>query len=106
MSTEEKPQFEHDCKDCTFLGRFEMQHGPTLPMEPCDLYVCGVSVIDTVIARYASEGSHYVSGLIFATRNLIPSLVEALKRAQAKGYRVPDDIRNDPDRSPDVEITD
>lgn len=76
MSDEDTPQFEHDCDRCLFLGRYNN----------VDLYVCARSnIADTVIARHSSEGSDYTSGLIFAHRNIIPDLSEAMERAIARG---------------------
>mgnify|MGYP000101909513 CR=1 FL=1 len=80
----EKPQFEHDCSHCTFLGRFD-------DGRPCDLYWCQGLIETTVIARYSDEGSDYTSGMIFADRNLNPALVEAKRRAVALGLPCPPD---------------
>ena len=79
MATEEEsPQFEHDCKNCIFLGRYEAHPNP-----PCDLYVCPPS--DIVVARYGNDGSEYSSGLVFAGEGGHPWLVEATKRARQRG---------------------
>jgi len=76
----ETPQWQHDTDCCTFLGRFN-EH---------DLYFCRQGIIDwpTVLARYSDEGSHYRSGMEFADPDKFPSipeLVEAKKRAVARG---------------------
>lgn len=79
------PQFQHDCNKCVFLGRHESHK----TQKPLDLYVCArEGVIDTVIARYGNDGPEYSSGLIFATRGIIPELVEALNRAKKRGFKV------------------
>jgi len=74
------PRFTHDCERCRFLGDYEEY----------DLYVCARDgKIDTVIARYGSDGPEYMSGVIFAVLDPIkdrsPPLVESLKRATALG---------------------
>lgn len=54
MTTKEiKPQFDHDCESCTFLGIFEGE----------DLYYCPHE--PTVISRRSSDGPDYRSGIIF-----------------------------------------
>lgn len=73
----ENPKYQHNCDKCLFLGRYKKK---------CDLYVCvRDNIADTVIARHGNNGPDYSSGLIFAHRNLIPELVEAMKRAEALG---------------------
>jgi hypothetical protein len=82
MPTNEKPQFKHDCEDCTFLGRYRC-HDLRWPPD-YDLYYClqgGGS--PTVIARYDDEGSHYFSGIVFGNNG--SPLKEAYERAKAKG---------------------
>lgn len=74
----DKPLFQHDCDGCTFLGTYQGS----------DLYACARNgVIDTVIHRFGNDGPEYGSGLLFAQRNLIPELVEALRRAKALGMK-------------------
>lgn len=74
----EPPQFEHDCDSCLFLGRHAHE------CRAADLYVhCGPGET-TVIARYASEGSCYCSGLPFSY-GMNPALTEARLRAQKLG---------------------
>lgn len=46
------PRYEHDCDNCTFLGRL-VQY---------DIYACPQVGCPTVIARWASEGPMYFSG--------------------------------------------
>lgn len=48
----EGPVFEHDCDECVFLGHYEKH----------DLYYCGKD-IETVIARWSSDGPDYASGV-------------------------------------------
>ena len=82
----EIPHFQHDCDSCTFLGR-HLSHKSSMPL---DLYACtrNNGIIDTVIARYSSNGPDYSSGLIFAIRGIIPELVEALERAKKIGLKL------------------
>jgi hypothetical protein len=54
------PQHEHDCDDCTFLGR----------MEEVDLWVCEYSTRATYIARYSSEPSDNASTPAFIVEQL------------------------------------
>ena len=69
-----RPLYEHDCKDCIFLGTFEN----------ADLYFCTQgNTIKTIIARFGNEGPSYISGLTFKDDNLY--LKEAYKRSRAKG---------------------
>jgi hypothetical protein len=70
----EKPQFTHDCKACTFLGRFNGH----------DLYFCTQRNFPTVIARYSSAGPDYKSGIAFA--GVDPEIGEAHKRAVKRGF--------------------
>ncbi len=62
----DKPRFTHDCSSCIFLGRFG----------DYDLYHHTIG-IETVVARYGSEGPDYTSGLY----TNIPALEEARRRA-------------------------
>ena len=77
--SDEMPKFQHDCRGCTFLGRFNDK----------DLYFCtqGSTWHHTVIARFGDDGPDYSSGLPFAVEGEfgIPELLEAKKRAIAKG---------------------
>jgi hypothetical protein len=74
-----KPQFIHDCNNCTFLGA-DQEH---------DFYYCG-KTIPTVIARFGSDGADYVSGLHQALQlendksYFDYPLVKALKLARKK----------------------
>lgn len=86
---DEGPLFKHDCDRCTFLGRHTGDDNHGNGARTVDLYVCARNgVIDTVISRHGTEGD-YASGLIFAQMGLIPSLVEALRRAKERGLKEP-----------------
>jgi len=78
----QKPQYEHDCKSCNFLGRFSFED------DDYDLYFCVKSRI-TVIARYGdcstTPGGGYLSGLENAEYE--PALFEAKQRL-AKWYHM------------------
>jgi hypothetical protein len=74
----DKPTFAHDCNSCTFLGTYTSADG-----NPCDLYHCVIQRGGpTVIARYSSTLSDYVSGLHSA--HALPDLQEALRRAKER----------------------
>ncbi len=93
---EEKPQFQHDCEKCIFLGRYGENYYNTRSMQnewiEYDLYHCGGETNwPTVIARYGNEGPQYSSGLSailgdeeFAKVHL-GYLFEAKKRAEKRG---------------------
>lgn len=66
----DKPRFTHDCATCVYLGRFG----------DYDLYHHATG-IETVVARYGSDGPDYTSGLY----TNIPALVEAEVRALRMG---------------------
>ena len=74
----ETPFYKHDCKKCIFLGNYSDPD-----YEKVDLYYCYQEVIKepTVIARISDNGSEYLSGMLFADRNLLKPLVEAKQRA-------------------------
>ena len=75
------PRHKHDCDACQFLGVWDDK-------DRYDLYVCGQDkVANTVIARWGSEGSEYVSGLIARESSYV--LREAWLRAQLEGWRLP-----------------
>ncbi len=80
----EQPRFQHDCDDCTFLGRFE----------DYDLYHCDLGVCPTVIARFGDEGPQYTSSIWIARQGTVLSLAEALRRAVAKGLNVEYDLKH------------
>lgn len=46
-----EPKFQHDCKECQFLGHF-FKH---------DVYICDNGYGGSVIARHGDEGSDYGS---------------------------------------------
>ena len=66
------PRYEHDCERCHFLGRHKQY----------DLYYCDYGRDPTLLARYDSYGSSYLSGLHFAT--LCEPLAIALDLAKAQ----------------------
>lgn len=78
------PQFKHDCDKCVFLGRFYSGINEyEKEMVSFDLYYCGGS-LETVIARFGSDGPDYISGLNFANiakEHRVFPLVEARNRA-------------------------
>lgn len=76
----EKPQFEHDCERCIFLGNYSGDW-----YEKADLYWCNPTTGPTVIVRYGDDGPEYSSGMIFADQGMNPALVEAKRRADLKG---------------------
>lgn len=86
---EVKPRHQHDCSKCIFLGRFEPGGSDH---EKYDLYFCEKGPGPTVIARFGSEPSHNLSGLIVARsiRKRDPDsrfpIVEALRRAESRGF--------------------
>ena len=73
----EKPKHEHDCDECTFVGKFQGDK------ESFDLYYCK-KTYPTVIARFG-EGGEYFSGLGLV--GYIRSLGEALERVKILGLR-------------------
>lgn len=82
----DRPQFQHDCSKCKFLGHWEGidPNYATPRTVRLDLYYCAQSSCNspTVIARYGNDGPDYTSG--------IPCKIEPLQVAQAraiyKGY--------------------
>jgi len=54
MSTIDKPQFEHDCPACNFLGQALDEEG-----QLADLYFCPVE--KSLITRYSSDPENYFS---------------------------------------------
>lgn len=78
-----KPQFEHDCDNCVFLGRFTN----TTYWNPgeYDLYVCEREDDISLIARFGKEGD-YASMPLMDGVALSPILREVFKRARNRGY--------------------
>ena len=74
------PEYKHDCDNCTYLG-FEKKDGKMV-----DLYFCPQHTLPTIIARYSSEASDYISGIQLA--NHFPELWTAKTRATAAGLIV------------------
>ena len=73
----EFPQYQHDCDECLFLGRFK---GNDLYYHPSDNW-------PTVIARHGDDGPDYISGFAFC--RTVPELSEALFRAAERGLIAP-----------------
>jgi hypothetical protein len=73
----DKPQFQHDCDHCVFLGRFVDEEQD--PPGNADLYLDyeGSSSLVTVVARRGDEGSDYISGVEFQR---IPAIREGTVR--------------------------
>ena len=89
-------RYKHDCETCKYLGQ----------SNDWDLYVCCYSdraVIGTIIIRNGDKGGQYCSGIVFAVnaQNALNedqlldakqiAWAEALKRAKAEGYKLPDE---------------
>lgn len=77
-----KPQWEHDCASCTFLGHYRNTK------ENYDLYYCANE--PTLIARHSSDGPDYTSGIVFGARAIIRGdlshpLAVAMQRAKERG---------------------
>ena len=74
----EEVQYKHDCAACTFLGRSSEGH---------DLYYCTQGgTFPTVIARRSSDGSDYVSGVVFAEHH--KSIGEGVALSKALGFKL------------------
>ena len=91
MRTFEKPQYQHNCEACVFLGRYTDSD----QQRDFDLYVCPQGGIPTVIARFGNDGPEYSSGLPFALEQVLGqidgnsytrALAEALRRAVASEH--------------------
>jgi len=73
-----KPKYKHNCNECNFLGNWsnnDMDH---------DLYWCSQNGFYTVISRHGDDPDAYTSGIELA--KILPSLAEALKRANLELY--------------------
>lgn len=75
----ERPQFQHDCDKCQFLGRYECRDYYD-EWERYDLYQCEGK---TVIARFGDDGPDFSSGLCFIESQL--PLAVAYGRAMRLG---------------------
>ena len=84
---EDTPRYVHNCKNCKFLGQYK----------EFDLYVCVKGTkINTVVARYSSVDSDYVSGLGYALSyrnnecksNANAALAKALTRAEGLDFTI------------------
>lgn len=81
-AAKDPPQFQHDCTNCTFLGRFVNEHG-----RHCDLYHCDQDKMGpTVLARWSDLPSNYSSGIAFIPH--IDAIREAAKRAAKLGLKL------------------
>ena len=74
------PEYKHDCDNCTYLG-YDKKDGKMV-----DLYYCPQHGVSTIIARFSSEGSDYVSGVHLASH--FPEIMTAKTRAIAAGLLV------------------
>jgi hypothetical protein len=83
----DKPLYEHDCKNCKYLGRYTVSQyywDMTGGVKEVDLYFCTQGgFLNTVIARFSNDGPDYISGLYNCDTNVI--LAEAKKRALELG---------------------
>ena len=81
-----KPNFEHDCENCVYLGEMKCFNQYTnTENQLFDLYVCNSKdYTNTVIARYSSDVHEYISGLESAYNRMNPMLIEAFNRANDK----------------------
>lgn len=80
---ENKPIYQHDCDCCTFLGNAQDEYGEY------DLYHHFNGDNSTIIARYSSEGSNYISGMNFGAteheRGEDTPMSKAFRLAKEKG---------------------
>jgi hypothetical protein len=85
MNTTDKPQFQHDCTECIFLGSWTGKaYADCTEILNFDLYYHpDKRVLESVIARMSDDGGDYYSGLTFADTCL--PLKEAKERAEARG---------------------
>jgi hypothetical protein len=75
----DSPRYVHICDRCRYLG----QH------DKYDLYACVIgSQIDTLVARYSSDGPDYVSGeyCVLGSSKAAEAIREAFIRANGLGY--------------------
>ena len=83
--TEDKPQFEHDCDGCHYLGNITVNNPDDVLKQRCvDLYFCETLPRWTVIARYGDKGYQYMSGAGFSYGASTP-LTRAAQLAIDKG---------------------
>ncbi len=75
----DKPMYTHDCERCAYLGFDKTDDGALV-----DLYFCEQHNLPTVIARYSSVGSDYVSGVALCGN--FPELRTAKTRATEVGF--------------------
>lgn len=78
LPTDPAPKYTHDCDKCVYLG----------VGDGADLYYCSQRIgFPTVIARYSSEESDYISGMAMADIGIQP-LAMAKEVAAARGLKV------------------
>ena len=81
-----RPHWEHDCRDCIFLGPMnDDRHAREIVVasDRVDLYYCpNETPFPTVIARYGNDGPEYKSGIAFGMHGLDPELAEAWERVK------------------------
>ena len=80
---DEKPFWQHDCKECIYLGTIDGDEGVL------DLYLALHSVLTPFIVRYGDDAHEYMimpKGVVEATpvRFQTPALLEALRRAKER----------------------
>jgi hypothetical protein len=103
-TSEEKPEYEHDCENCVFLGHI-VEKGPSgRRAQSYDLYYCTQApLIPTVIARYGDEGAEYSSGLeiakALAEEEEDDPLVFAMEEAQRRGLLTEEQVVAEPQTS-------
>ena len=68
-----KPLYQHDCKECIFLGNYACTGSKY------DLYVHPYGST-AIIARWGDDGPDYMSGWVFA--KVQPALAEAKRRTE------------------------
>lgn len=85
MSEVEQPQWENDVGlRAVFLGRYHDEQFPN-----SDLYhAMEHDKWPTVFVRFGNDPWDYASGMVFADNGSVPALVEAKKRAIARGLQV------------------
>lgn len=77
-TTDSTPKYIHDCHSCVYLGE----------SDGADLYYCAQRQgFPTVVARYSSDGSDYISGAALANMGFQP-LATAKEIALARGFKV------------------
>lgn len=87
----DKPQFDHDCGQCTFLGLYDtVLHGQPKVNGArfLDLYFCPKpdrQTMDELIARYGNDGPEYTAFKVGCGTVPTAALAECYRRATAQG---------------------